>query len=322
MCLFNKKYKDKIESLSLELNQKKEYNSKLESKIKYLESEIDRLNDSNRQEIKIYQSNNKCIEKFSNGLNIDNYDSIYDIYEKLFFGIEIPNKSTIDENKYTYVCEDNEWLHNLFCDWALKLNHINYLIEIWNPIPFKDFINYIDAVDVIQRYCGYEYKQMNSLLRQMYDDYYSYSLKNYQLQCNNLSYHFFNAPILDKNIIVYRFLDLVSFRLIIQNLVDGCGNYTEKAFISTSLCDHIDDEGVTEPYSETFCAIKLFIPKGYSAMYTSYIAGRESENELLLPNDSTIKAVSNPYYDKIKKMIFIDCVYENKVFNESELEYN
>lgn len=91
------------------------------------------------------------------------------------------------------------------------------------------------------------------------------------------------------------------------NLYEKCECFIKK----------IDDSGVPEPYSNSSYVLKLYVKKDSIGVFSSILAGRNFEHEIILPCGGVIEPLKTPYVDDSIGKIVLECTYSgNKQINQ------
>ena len=154
--------------------------------------------------------------------------------------------------------------------------------------------------DFMGKYLGNVFWTINNYLRS--DGEYNEKLNMVVDRLNEL---IMCAPRLDENIVVYRGVSQSTMKMILNKVQENDGNYTEKAFMSTSLrFDTVVRE--FQPYD---CILKIYVPKGAFVLGIDCIDDR-NEEEMLFPNNQWLK-----YIGKERKKRKAKSIYEFKLVN-------
>lgn len=177
-----------------------------------------------------------------------------------------------------------KWGKEHYGHWTETYNKNTYYLK--KLIPEWEF-------EVIEYYCGGDYRFINSLLRNI-----DLGIKNtntYELLTVTLINLIIFAPKIPEDIVLFR---IPSDNFIRQLNLDISENgYTmEKGFLSTSLIESITSS--TQYYGNKNYLLKIYVRKGTPGIYTSLVRNadfREEEQEMLLLPNSCLKLVKEPY---------------------------
>ncbi|MCL1976241.1 MAG: hypothetical protein FWG61_08795 [Firmicutes bacterium] len=138
--------------------------------------------------------------------------------------------------------------------------------------------------DVVELYCGFNYWQMNSILRET-PDARIFSKDVFKPMIEVLAVIISWAPRVPENIVVYRGVA----DLFVKKLYDARKKNwwaAEEGFLSTSLCKIIEmDHGYD-------ALLRIYLPKGVPGAYVPCVTGR-AEHELLMPPDSGMRLIDD-----------------------------
>ena len=248
-------------------------------------------------------------------------DSISDfnLYEKCeCFNKKFKIDLKTTECKYREFNDEKDvemWADNLYKDWSERIKEFRLNLYIYKIFPC-DWHNHLNSdTTAIEMYCGYPYKQMNMILRKLYNERIE-AIPSYEQLCNVLMCEMLSAPRIDENIVLYRFIDDIAFGQIMKALNEN-GHYKELGFMSASLLKKIDDSGVPEPYSNSSYVLKLYVKKDSIGVFSSILAGRNFEHEIILPCGGVIEPLKTPSVDDSIGKIVLECTYSgNKQINQ------
>ena len=192
---------------------------------------------------------------------------------------------TFTTNQFSHDTLSKETLIKHFSTWANSQKQID--LEIKSACPESDY-SYLTKL--IELYCGYQYRQINTYLRYNEDsDYFEFREK-----AHLLTLIVYNAPRLYQDFVVYRSV-CPEF---IQEL-DSNGTAFEKGFMSTT-CDF----QYALNYKDEDSIIKIHVPTATPCIYTDIIKDR-GESELVFPPNAGLKLISQPYKaPNTRKMIY------------------
>ena len=194
-----------------------------------------------------------------------------------------------------------KWANSLYGQWFDNLIKMQRILE--NTTPFQgSFCSYLNGnVTMVEAYAGSAYKNINRVLRgeKTEDNHFNKSL------ASKLALEILLAPKLDKNIIVYRFLNKETFEKI-KNEITNSGSYIEKGFLSTTLLiDKIDKR--FEYYNDHDFILKIYVNKDSIGVYNFFNLTLK-EYEMIFLNNGVLKEKCAS--STIKNNI-LECVYEN-----------
>ncbi|WBB32213.1 ADP-ribosyltransferase [Parvimonas micra] len=288
-----------------------------DKEIEFLKNQINQLKCSLDRYIK---EENNLIQEFTSNLNeleefkrsIKNIDSLTLSEKCEYFNNNFSLKENLGKYSFRHFVSEKEielWANSLYKNWAENIKNFYSEKSMYKIFPFDKYNNLNCINTAIDYYCGYGYREMNMLLRKSYE----HSIETipiYMQLCNLLVFEMLSAPRIDEDIITYRFVDDISFQLIMKQQSEK-GYFEEYGFMSTSLLNSIKDIGL-ESYSGTYCVLKLFVKKGSVGVYSSLLAGRKFEHELILLNSGILKPIKKPYIDNSIGKIVLECSYDNK----------
>lgn len=153
----------------------------------------------------------------------------------------------------------------------------------------------------IEGYTGNSFLSINKYLRDSNENEREKCYYCLNAQIDRINEIIYWAPPIDEDIIVYRGVDENGIENIMK-MVNECGSYREKAFLSTSLrLDTVLKEIPTGKYKYI---LKIYVPKGTPALGTDGIEDR-MEEEILFPVERTLRYIRKEMNWKIKKIIYV-----------------
>ena len=194
-----------------------------------------------------------------------------------------------------------KWVNNLYGQWYDNLIKMQSILEATAPFQ-GSFCSYLNGnVTMVEAYAGSAYENINRVLRgeETEDNHFNKSL------ASKLALEILLAPKLDKNIIVYRFINKETFEKI-KNEITNSGSYIEKGFLSTTLLiDKIDKR--FEYYNNHNFILKIYVNKDSIGVYNFFNLTLK-EYEMIFLNNGVLKEKCAS--STIKNNI-LECVYEN-----------
>lgn len=211
--------------------------------------------------------------------------------------LNLPNPKTEYKSFYDSKQAD-EWGRVIYTDWAAKYKHITQLAGCLSPK--------IDSISksVIESYCGYSYKQINSYMRR-----HNSKDEQYKEAADILTFVIASAPQIPENIVVYRSVCDDFIQELIEKNRHGMPTL-EPGFLSTSLLIDIYKE--KESYSRNPNLLKIYVPKDTFGIYVNTITFR-NEYEMLIAPNYYLRLVEYPYKDHATEKT----IYECKLFSLS-----
>lgn len=212
--------------------------------------------------------------------------------DKFRYGKIINNISREEYLEFKDVNDAEEWGKTHYLNWSEEYKS--------NMNITKKVITDSGITSVIERYCGYSYREINEYLRFSRDNEYNYA-KN---MATTLAVMLSMAPRVPNNIVAYRLVCDEFIRRLIENNKEEIPTI-EKGFISTSLVKGIINSD--EAYSDHNNLLKIYIPQHTVGIYVNGIAKRTEQELLLFPN-GYFRLIRNPYNEGNKR------VYECELF--------
>lgn len=207
------------------------------------------------------------------------------MFERLKYGKIILLKNMHSYRMFKNEDEAEKWGRQLYGEWGDKIKKIEKAKDSSSMFKENSWVKVL-----IEYYCGYKYIDINN--------YYRYGnevnvLSSYRYKAVRLSEQLLQAPRVNENIIVYRYVttDVVS-KLIDANKHNSNKYYLERGFMSTSLIKPKAEDIKIEQ-----CVLKIYVAKGTVGAYVNTVVFR-SEYELLLQNNLYIRLCNKPYFDK------------------------
>ncbi|MCD7823908.1 MAG: hypothetical protein LUG86_07855 [Oscillospiraceae bacterium] len=159
-------------------------------------------------------------------------------------------------------------------------------VEQWVKLNYSDeeiakITEYQNSSDSpLQKYKGGMYRWINSMVRGGYTE------KNEECDIPELQM-FLSSWILDDDIVVYRFVDLLELRVLLKNTVKH-SEYTCHNFLSTTLLKKYYSMDDIKKHRFT---IKIQVGKGSHGVYLPEINKDRPEYEILFPYDSKLTRI-------------------------------
>lgn len=186
-----------------------------------------------------------------------------------------------------------QWGNNNYAAWSTKYKqNMRIAAEIEGRNTAYPFAT-------IERYCGYEYRQINNYLRGCFDD---ELFAVYKEMSHILTMLICDAPTISNNIVVYRMACDEFIDHLYQQNKNG-KPAVEKGFMSTGLLENIAEQ--SDPYAEHKHILKIYVPKGTPGIYVNSIAKR-SEQEILIAPNRFLGMINYPHVEKNGKTM-IEC---------------
>ena len=217
------------------------------------------------------------------------------------------NEKEPDYEEFKDEKDVKKWADGLYKKWYENLKQMQNKFYTEKHFEFtgSTFLNLdLTAVSI---YKGSGYENMNSVLR---------GVKNinneseYKWLCLKLIFEMLLAPRLDKDIVVYRFVNETTFKLI-KNEINKGNAYVEKGFLSTTLLkDKINKKH--EPYNNHNYILKIYVEKGNVAVYSSIFEENtdgKSEYEMILLNNGIL--TKNNDYSNSENIL--ELFYDNNI---------
>lgn len=224
----------------------------------------------------------------------------------------LPNDNNSKEKEPDYKEFKDEkdvkkWADGLYKEWYENLTQMQYQFYTKKHFEFTGSTYLNMDKTAVSIYKGSGYENMNSVLR---------GVKNindeseYKWLCSKLIFEMLLAPRLDKDIVVYRFVNKTTFELI-KNEIKNHNGYLEKGFLSTTLLkDKINKEH--EHYNNHNYILKIYVKKGNVAVYSSLFDKNmdgKSEYEMIFLNNG-ILSIKEDYSSRNN---ILECLYENNI---------
>ncbi|WP_295092429.1 ADP-ribosyltransferase [Ruminococcus sp.] len=210
-------------------------------------------------------------------------------YGKIVWSVNNPDSYTqFNDSSFA-----KEWGNRHYAEWSQKYMKILDIADYLFDIP--------NILSPLEKYCGYDYRNINNYLRNGIDDSNNY----YRELSDFLMIVLISAPRIPENLVVYRLVcDEFIDSLINNNKRIRATPTTEKGFMSTSLIKDICNN--PEHYSNAKNLLKIFVPKGTMGVYVSKITHR-NEEEILLRPDLSLGLSAYPYFDEITGKQVYEC---------------
>lgn len=166
-----------------------------------------------------------------------------------------------------------KWGEKHYGKWGAKYKaDTNLLQRVMGDSPFSTA-----SLAPIEQYCGYTYRQINSLLRNTLYCPDPDAYATYRSVIDTLSLALASAPRIPENIVVYR--------MVCDEFIDMLKQHDrakEPAFLSTSLLPNVmhGEEG----YSGHKSCLKIYVPAGTIGIYVNAVTKRPEQEILIAPN--------------------------------------
>lgn len=166
--------------------------------------------------------------------------------------------------------------------------------------------SYKISADSLGGYCGYEYIQINSMMRGITNESLDYNIK-----INNILTTLYRSPVIKEKMILYRVVSRDVADKIIEKEKENSA-FAENAFMSTALSyDGIND--IEEP-----CLLKIYLnyypDQNVHGLYVNEYTDKRSETELLLMPGLYIRMLDKPYWDEsFKKWVYKVTVFPMRI---------
>lgn len=224
--------------------------------------------------------------------------------------LEKDNNSNEKKFNYTEFYDEKsveKWANRLYKEWYDNLKQMQIQFNLNSHFEFtkSTYLNLnLTAVDI---YKGSGYQKMNGVLRGVEN---IENESEFKWLCLKLIFEMLLAPRLDKDIVVYRFVNRTTFELI-KNEINNHNGYLEKGFLSTTLLkDKINKEH--EHYNNHNYILKIYVKKGNVAVYSSLFdknTDGKSEYEMIFLNNGILSIKDN--YSSRNNIL--ECLYENNI---------
>lgn len=219
----------------------------------------------------------------------------------------LKNDKNSNEKEFNDEIIVKEWANRLYKEWYENLKQMQSQFCTNKQFEFTGSAFLKMNETAVSIYKGSGYQNMNGVLR---------GVKNIENEsefkwlCLKLIFEMLLAPRLDKDIVVYRFVDSETFNLI-KNEINKGNAYVEKGFLSTTLLkDKINKEH--EPYNNHNYILKIYVEKGNVAVYSSIFdenTDGKSEYEMILLNNGIL--TKNNDYSSSENIL--ELFYDNNI---------
>jgi len=189
--------------------------------------------------------------------------------------------------------EARTWGNKHYKKWAYELKEKTLSLDY----NFKTL-----AKGLIERYCGWEFRQINAFLRGTIENHLDWnaSKHTYESMGELLAVLIMFAPHLPEDIVIYRAIPDFIIDDLYSAIDENGGWVKDRGFLSTSLLIKSIIER-KEPI------LRIYLRKGIPGIYTSCIAGRSEYEILLLPNSNIRFINDNPEHYTIDGHMVYDC---------------
>lgn len=203
----------------------------------------------------------------------------------------IPENIDTNINEKDYLCfkniqEADAWGKDIYGKYGEEYKYIVKQLREHD----KHENPYKISVDSLGRYCGYEFKQINDMMRGITNERFDYNIK-----INNILTSLYRSPVLKERMVLYRIVCQKVIDKIIENDKSGLP-FVEDGFMSTALA-YVGVEDMKET-----CLLKIYLnyyeEQNVHGLYVNEYTNKRSETELLLMPGLFIRLLDKPYWDE------------------------
>lgn len=189
----------------------------------------------------------------------------------------------------------SKWIGKTFAEWQINYANSYKKNEFWN-----------DSLTPLECYCAGYMTRVNELLRTGSSSVNIEKLHNLK---RFLDDDFKSAPMIQDNIVVYRYVDVDEFNQISQSDT----GFIDKGYLSTTLNKRIYLEQDSRlNYLDTDYVLKIYVKKGTKALFVSgFDYAIENEFELLFKRNSKLVKHTEPYWDNDFKRNILECLLKD-----------
>jgi hypothetical protein len=189
----------------------------------------------------------------------------------------------------------SKWIGKTFAEWQIDYANSYKKNEFWK-----------DSLTPLECYCDGYMTRVNELLRTGSSSVNIEKLHNLK---RFLDDDFKSAPMIQDNIVVYRYVDVDEFNQISQSDT----GFIDKGYLSTTLNKRIYLEQDSRlNYLDTDYVLKIYVKKGTKALFVSgFDYAIENEFELLFKRNSKLVKHTEPYWDNDFKRNILECLLKD-----------
>ena len=189
----------------------------------------------------------------------------------------------------------SKWIGKTFAEWQIDYANSYKKNEFWK-----------DSLTPLECYCAGYMTRLNELLRTGSSSVNIEKLHNLK---RFLDDDFKSAPMIQDNIVVYRYVDVDEFNQISQSDT----GFIDKGYLSTTLNKRIYLEQDSRlNYLDTDYVLKIYVKKGTKALFVSgFDYAIENEFELLFKRNSKLVKHTEPYWDNDFKRNILECLLKD-----------
>ena len=189
----------------------------------------------------------------------------------------------------------SKWIGKTFAEWQIDYANSYKKNEFWK-----------DSLTPLECYCAGYMTRVNELLRTGSSSVNIEKLHNLK---RFLDDDFKSAPMIQDNIVVYRYVDVDEFNQISQSDT----GFIDKGYFSTTLNKRIYLEQDSRlNYLDTDYVLKIYVKKGTKALFVSgFDYAIENEFELLFKRNSKLVKHTEPYWDNDFKRNILECLLKD-----------
>ena len=189
----------------------------------------------------------------------------------------------------------SKWIGKTFAEWQIDYANSYKKNEFWK-----------DSLTPLECYCAGYMTRVNELLRTGSSSVNIEKLHNLK---RFLDDDFKSAPMIQDNIVVYRYVDVDEFNQISQSDT----GFIDKGYLSTTLNKRIYLEQDSRlNYLDTDYVLKIYVKKGTKALFVSgFDYAIENEFELLFKRNSKLVKHTEPYWDNDFKRNILECLIKD-----------
>ena len=189
----------------------------------------------------------------------------------------------------------SKWIGKTFAEWQIDYANSYKKNEFWK-----------DSLTPLECYCAGYMTRVNELLRTGSSSVNIEKLHNLK---RFLDDDFKSAPMIQDNIVVYRYVDVDEFNQISQSDT----GFIDKGYLSTTLNKRIYLEQDSRlNYLDTDYVLKIYVKKGTKALFVSgFDYAIENDFELLFKRNSKLVKHTEPYWDNDFKRNILECLLKD-----------
>lgn len=189
----------------------------------------------------------------------------------------------------------SKWIGKTFAEWQIDYANSYKKNEFWK-----------DSLTPLECYCAGYMTRVNELLRTGSSSVNIEKLHNLK---RFLDDDFKSAPMIQDNIVVYRYVDVDEFNQISQSDT----GFIDKGYLSTTLNKRIYLEQDSRlNYLDTDYVLKIYVKKGTKALFVSgFDYAIENEFELLFKRNSKLVKRTEPYWDNEVQKNILECLLKD-----------